>query len=106
MTPTTRRVFRRPSRIFLIAGSPAAEQVMAQLAGPFHSHPTGLGDASAQGVGALANLVRREAFVLAHIDAFWLIARVSVASYRPGFLNPIGQPRATAVAIPARGFLP
>ena len=51
----------------------------AQLAGPFGSRPTGLGDPTAQGLGVLAGLVQREAYVLAYIDAFWLIAWVSLA---------------------------
>ena len=51
----------------------------AQLAGPFGNRATGLGDAAAQGIGLLAAFVRREAYVLAYIDAFWLIAWVSLA---------------------------
>jgi DHA2 family multidrug resistance protein len=85
--------------LHLIAGSPAAEQATAQLAGPFGVRPTGLGDAARQGAGVLANLVRREAYVLAYIDAFWLIAWVAVAGIllvlflrRPP-PNPLTPPR-------------
>ena len=62
---------------------------------PFGSRPTGLGDTAAQGAGMLGNLVRREAYVLAYIDAFWLIAWVSllgillVLLLRPPPPNPI-----------------
>jgi DHA2 family multidrug resistance protein len=85
--------------LHLIAGSPAAEQATALLAGPFGARPTGLGDAARQGAGVLANLVRREAYVLAYIDAFWLIAWVAVAGIllvlflrRPP-PNPLTPPR-------------
>jgi DHA2 family multidrug resistance protein len=85
--------------LHLIAGSPAAEQATALLAGPFGVRPTGLGDAARQGAGVLANLVRREAYVLAYIDAFWLIAWVAVAGIllvlflrRPP-PNPLTPPR-------------
>jgi MFS transporter, DHA2 family, multidrug resistance protein len=53
-----------------------------------------------QGAGLLANLVRREAYVLAYIDSFWLIAWISllgvllVLLLRPPPQNPM---------IPTRG---
>jgi hypothetical protein len=50
----------------------------AQLAGPFGSRATGIGEPAAQGTAVLASIVRREAYVLAYIDAFWLIAWVSL----------------------------
>ncbi len=85
--------------LHLIAGSPAAEQATAQFAAPFGSRPTGLGDTAVQGAGVLGNLVRREAYVLAYIDAFWLIAWVSLAGIllvlvlrRPP-PNPLTPPR-------------
>ena len=85
--------------LHLVAGATAVEQRAAQLAGPFGAHPTGLGDAAAQGASVLANLVRREAYVLAYIDAFWLIAWVSllgmllVLLLRPPPPNPLTPPR-------------
>jgi DHA2 family multidrug resistance protein len=85
--------------LHLIAGSPAAEQATAQFAVPFGNRPTGLGDTAAQGAGMLGNLVRREAYVLAYIDAFWLVAWVSLAGillilllHRPP-PNPLTPPR-------------
>ena len=62
--------------LHLIAGSPGADQATALLAGPFGNRPIGLGAATLQGTGVLANLVRREAYVLAYIDAYWMIAWV------------------------------
>jgi len=64
--------------LHLVSGSPAADQAATQLSGPFGNRPTGLGDAAQQGIGVLATLVQREAYVLAYIDAFWLIAWVSL----------------------------
>jgi MFS transporter, DHA2 family, multidrug resistance protein len=85
--------------LHLIVGSPAAEQATAQFAVPFGNRPTGLGDTAAQGAGILGNLVRREAYVLAYIDAFWLVAWVSLAGillilllHRPP-PNPLTPPR-------------
>ncbi len=64
--------------LHVVAGVPATEHAASQLAIPFTGRTTGIGDAAAQGTGLLANLVRREAYVLAYIDAFWLIAWVSL----------------------------
>src|ERR1700730_12973846 len=49
-----------------------------QLAGPFDTRAVGLGDPAVQAAGVLADFVSREAYVLAYIDAFWLIAWVSL----------------------------
>jgi DHA2 family multidrug resistance protein len=79
--------------------SAAVGRATAQLAAPFESRPTGLGEATAQGLGVLANVVRREAYVLAYIDAFWLIAWVSllgillVVLLRQPPRNPMTPPR-------------
>ena len=79
---------------------PATEQATARLAGPFGSRATGIGEPAAQGTAVLAGIVRREAYVLAYIDAFWLIAWVSllgillVLLLRPPPPNPL---------IPSRG---
>lgn len=70
-----------------------------QLAAPFGSRPTGLGDPTAQGLGVLHLLIQREAYVLAYIDAFWLIAWVSVGGMLlifflpPPPANPLTPPR-------------
>src|SRR5215831_15533582 len=88
--------------LHVVAGLPATEQATAQFATPFSSRATGVGDPAMQGAGLLANLVRREAYVLAYIDAFWLIAWVSLLAIllvlllRPPPPNPL---------IPSRGRL-
>ena len=70
-----------------------------QFAAPFSSRPTGLGNPTEQGLGLLGSLIQREAYVLAYIDAFWLIAWVSVAAMllilflRPPPPNPLTPPR-------------
>jgi DHA2 family multidrug resistance protein len=85
--------------LHVTGGSSKVAQAAAQLAAPFGSRPTGLDNASLQGIGVLANLVRREAYVLAYIDAFWLIAWVSAAGIllvlflRTPPPNPLTPPR-------------
>jgi DHA2 family multidrug resistance protein len=81
--------------LHVVAGLPATERATTQLADPFGGRATGIGDPAAQGAGVLANLVRREAYVLAYIDAFWLIAWVSlfgillIVLLRPPPPNPL-----------------
>src|SRR5262249_7983941 len=85
--------------LHVITGSSAVEQTTTQLAAPFAARAAGLGDVAAQGAGVLGNLVRREAYVLAYIDAFWLIAWVSVIGVLLVLLlrrpppNPLTPPR-------------
>ena len=86
--------------LHVVTGLPATAQATAQLAGPFGSRATGIGEPAAQGTAVLASIVRREAYVLAYIDAFWLIVWVSllgillVLLLRPPPPNPL---------IPSRG---
>ena len=85
--------------LHLTTGSLKTEQITSQLAGPFGSRPTGSGDPTGQSLGTLANLVRREAYVLAYIDTFWLIAWVSLFGMLLALLlrrpppNPLTPPR-------------
>lgn len=85
--------------LHVLGGATAVDDRAALLAAPFGSRPTGLGDVAAQGAGTLANLVRREAYVLAYVDAFWLIAWVSalgillVLMLRRPPPNPLTPPR-------------
>ncbi len=65
--------------LHVISGAAATEGVATQLAGPFGSRAIGLGNPGEQGLGLLAAQVQREAYVLSYIDAFWLIAWVSLA---------------------------
>jgi DHA2 family multidrug resistance protein len=64
--------------LHVVTDLPATERATAQLAGPFGSRPTEIGEPAAQGTAMLASIMRREAYVLADIDAFWLIAWVSL----------------------------
>ncbi len=65
--------------LHVLRGSSATEGITTLLTGPFNGRQTGLGDPTAQGLGVLAARVQREAYVLAYIDAFWLVAWVSLA---------------------------
>jgi len=82
--------------LHVTGGGTATASAQAQLSGLFASHP---GDAAAQGVGVLAATVQREAYVLAYIDAFWLIAWASLAGLLIIVLlrrpppNPLTPPR-------------
>jgi DHA2 family multidrug resistance protein len=64
--------------LHVVAGLPATEQMTMQLTGPFSGRAIGLGDPAVQAAGVLADFVGREAYVLAYIDAFWLIAWISL----------------------------
>jgi DHA2 family multidrug resistance protein len=64
--------------LHVLSGSLATEGIAAQLATPFGSRATGRDNPAAQGLDVLAGLVQREAYVLAYIDAFWLIAWASM----------------------------
>ena len=71
----------------------------AQLATPFDARQTAHTDPALQGVRVLAGLVQREAYVLAYIDAFWLITWVlllgvvSLLVLRAPPPNPMTPPR-------------
>jgi DHA2 family multidrug resistance protein len=80
-------------------GSTLTTGVATQFTGTFDNRATGLDHPTAQGLGLLASLVQREAYVLAYIDAFWLIAWVSLAGIVLVLLlhapppNPLTPPR-------------
>src|ERR1700740_1145846 len=86
--------------LHVVTGLPATEQATAQLAGPFGSRAPGIGEPAAQGTARLAEIGGRECFFLAYIDAFCLIAWISllgillVLLLRPPPPNPL---------IPSRG---
>jgi hypothetical protein len=56
-------------------------------------------DPSLQGLASVGNLIRREAYVLAYIDGFWIIAWVMAGGIvlllllRPPPANPLTPPR-------------
>ncbi len=81
------------------SGASAVVNAATQLAEPFGTRPTGIGNPTVQGLGLLGMLIQREAYVLAYIDAFWLIAWVSLAGLLLILLlpqpppNPLTPPR-------------
>jgi DHA2 family multidrug resistance protein len=83
----------------LAIGSDAAERAITAFSSPFSNRATGLGDVTEQGIGTIGRLVQREAYVLAYIDGFWIIAWVLAASLllllllRPPPPNPLTPPR-------------
>jgi MFS transporter, DHA2 family, multidrug resistance protein len=102
---TREQTYSNLTGLHVLRGAPATEGIAAQLAGPFGARPTGLGEPAAQGLGVLAGLVQREAYVLAYIDAFWLVAWVSLAGILLVLLlrqpppNPLTPPR---LVVPTR----
>jgi DHA2 family multidrug resistance protein len=85
--------------LHVASGSAETVGLATQLAGPFSNRAIGLGDPTLQGIGRLASLVQRESYVLAYIDAFWLIAWASLAGMlvililRTPPPNPLTPPR-------------
>jgi DHA2 family multidrug resistance protein len=85
--------------LHVVGGATATAGAQTQFSDLFANRQTGLGDAAKQGIGLLAAAVQREAYVLAYIDAFWLIAWVSLAGLLfIAFLrrpppNPLTPPR-------------
>ena len=81
--------------LHVVTGLPATEQ----LAGPFGSHAT-VGEPAAQRTAVLASIMRREAYVLAYIDAFRLIAWVSLTG---SLFVLLLRPPPPSPLIPSRG---
>jgi DHA2 family multidrug resistance protein len=83
----------------LALGGNLTEQAISAFAARFSDRPTGLGDATSQGIETIRSIVQREAYVLAYIDSFWLIAWVLTASLlfvailRRPKPNPLTPPR-------------
>jgi len=63
----------------LMTGATLTEQRASQLSQIFGDRVAG-GDSAARAVATLDSLVRREAYVLAYIDAFWIVAWILTAS--------------------------
>jgi DHA2 family multidrug resistance protein len=64
----------------VVAGAGSTERAITQFSSPFADRAVGGGDPTGQGLATMARLVQREAYVLAYIDGFWVIAWVSVAA--------------------------
>ncbi|HTZ35186.1 MAG TPA: MFS transporter [Stellaceae bacterium] len=81
------------------AGATTVEGAADQAAALFGARPTGAGTPGAQGLDLLAGRVQHEAYVLAYIDSFWLVAWVSLAGIlivlmlRASPPNPLTPPR-------------
>jgi DHA2 family multidrug resistance protein len=58
----------------LPSGSDIVERAIAAVSSAFSDRPVGLGDPTAQALSTIGGRVQRESFVLAYIDAFWVIA--------------------------------
>ena len=76
-------------------GTDSTERAITQFSSPFTERAVGAGDPTGQGLAMMARLVQREAYVLAYIDGFWVIAWVSVVALllllllRPPPPNPL-----------------
>jgi MFS transporter, DHA2 family, multidrug resistance protein len=64
----------------VMQGTDTAEGAVTQLSQLFADRANGTGDPTAQALLQLGNLVRREAYVLAYIDGFWIVAWVLAIS--------------------------
>jgi DHA2 family multidrug resistance protein len=93
------QVYSNLTGLHLIAGSDRGETVVSAASAPFAARPTGAGDPTLQGLASVGNLIRREAYVLAYIDGFWIIAWVMAAGIVLLLLlripppNPLTPPR-------------
>lgn len=83
----------------LTIGSDATDRAITAFSSPFADRAVGLGNATGQSVSTIGSLVQREAYVLAYIDGFWIIAWVLAAALllllllRPPPPNPLTPPR-------------
>src|SRR5262249_31059188 len=82
----------------LASGSDGVERMIKAVSGVFSDRPVGLGDATLQAMATIGTWVQRESFVLAYIDAFWVIAWALGGSIllllllRPPPPNPLTPP--------------
>ena len=73
----------------LMRGAATTEGTLTQFAQLFTDRAIGAGDPTGQSLLQLGNLVRREAYVLAYIDGFWIVAWVlSISLLLLLFLTP------------------
>jgi len=85
--------------LHLQTGADLTEQRTAQLSQLFGDRASSLGHSTGEAFLTLDNLVRREAYVLAYIDAFWIVAWVLTAGLvllvflRPPPPNHLTPPR-------------
>jgi DHA2 family multidrug resistance protein len=83
----------------LSSGSDVPERIVTALSNIFSERANNLGLATNQGIATAGRLVQREAYVLAYIDGFWIIAWTLAAApllvllLRPPPPNPMTPPR-------------
>jgi DHA2 family multidrug resistance protein len=83
----------------LSVGSDIGERVIAAFSNLFGDRPGALGSPASQGLGAVGRVVQREAYVLAYIDGFWIVAWTLAATLALVLLlrrpppNPLTPPR-------------
>jgi DHA2 family multidrug resistance protein len=88
--------------LHLAAGSDIVQNMIAQISGHF-SDTASSGDATSQAIETIGVLTQKEAYVLAYIDAFWIVAWVLALSLllilvlRPPPPNPLTPPRKIVV---------
>ena len=93
------QVYSNLTGLHFIVGSHRSDSAVATASMPFAARPTGADDPSLQGLASVGNLIRREAYVLAYIDGFWIIAWVMAGGIvlllllRPPPANPLTPPR-------------
>ena len=68
------QVYSNLTGLHFFAGSHRSDSAVAAATALFMAHPIGAGDPTLQGLAWIAGLIRREAYVLAYIDGFWIIA--------------------------------
>jgi DHA2 family multidrug resistance protein len=64
----------------LSGGSEIVQNIIALISGSFGDRATPGGDATSQAIGTIGEMAQKEAYVLAYIDAFWIVAWVLTAS--------------------------
>lgn len=90
----------------LSSGSDIVDRVVTALSNVFSQHANNIGLETSQGIAQAGRFVQREAYVLAYIDGFWIVAWVlALAPFLVLLLrrpppNPMTPPRSD---IPARG---
>jgi MFS transporter, DHA2 family, multidrug resistance protein len=93
------QVYSNLTGLHFIAGSHRSDTAVATATALFAARPIGAGDPTMQGLAGIGGLIRREAYVLAYIDGFWIIAWVMTGGIilllllRPPPPNPLTPPR-------------
>jgi DHA2 family multidrug resistance protein len=93
------QVYSNLTGLHFIADSHRSDTAVATATALFAARPIGAGDPTMQGLAGIGGLIRREAYVLAYIDGFWIIAWVMAGGIilllllRPPPPNPLTPPR-------------